>query len=93
VTCSLRSPQQLWLARDIVTDNPLPWQKQQPVKSRTGGPGNGRSFSGDWRLLRPNPVEESQDGLQEETACVKFAINSQKVLLNQLNNFQKSANL
>ena len=21
---------QLWLARDIVTDNPLPWQKQQP---------------------------------------------------------------
>jgi hypothetical protein len=38
---------QLWLARDIVTDNPLPWQKQQPVKSRTGGSGNGRSFS-DW---------------------------------------------
>ncbi len=24
---------QLWLARDIVTDNPLPWQKQQPKLS------------------------------------------------------------
>ena len=40
---------QLWLARDIVTDNPLPWQKTSAqVDSRTGGAGDGWSFSGDW---------------------------------------------
>jgi len=38
--------------------------------------------------VAPKPVESLQDGLPGKTACVEFAINSQKVLLNQLNNFQ-----
>lgn len=28
---------QLWLAREIVTDNPLPWQKPIPAKQLTPG--------------------------------------------------------
>ena len=28
---------QLWLAREIVTDNPLPWQKPQPAAQLTPG--------------------------------------------------------
>ena len=28
---------QLWLAREIVTDNPLPWQKPQPAANLTPG--------------------------------------------------------
>lgn len=28
---------QLWLAREIVTDNPLPWQKPQPAAKLTPG--------------------------------------------------------
>ncbi len=40
---------ELWLARDIVTDNPLPWQKSLDKLT----PGRvaisvGWSFSGDW---------------------------------------------
>jgi hypothetical protein len=40
---------QLWLARDIVSDNTLPWQKPQAkLTLLLGSSGCGRSFRGDW---------------------------------------------
>lgn len=39
---------QLWLAREIVEDNPLPWQKQQTDLTRpTSSSGFSGTFSGD----------------------------------------------
>jgi hypothetical protein len=46
---------ELWLARDIVADNPLPWHK--PIAQLTllsGCSGNGWSFRHDW-YTRPTP--------------------------------------
>ena len=40
---------ELWLARDIVTDNPLPWQKSIDNLTRSLSCSiNGRSFRGHW---------------------------------------------
>jgi len=40
---------QLWLARGIVKDNPLPWQQFQTKLTRpTSGSGFSSHFSGDW---------------------------------------------
>nr|WP_230968203.1 NF041680 family putative transposase [Nostoc sp. WHI] len=40
---------ELWLARDIVADNPLPWQKSLDKLTRSlSRPSYGGSFSGDW---------------------------------------------
>jgi hypothetical protein len=66
---------QLWLARDIVTDNPLPWQKQQPLSpGRVAQAMGGVLAAIGTRLLWPNRVESLQDGLPGKTACVEFVI-------------------
>ena len=40
---------QLWLAREIVADNPLPWQKQQTdLTLLSSSSGVSSTFSSDW---------------------------------------------
>jgi len=68
---------ELWLARDIVLDNPLPWQKSVEKLTRSlGCPGYGRSFGGDWNtsLTSKTRVENHLVGKLGSHAHVELTI-------------------
>ncbi len=86
---------QLWLAREIAGDNPLPWQKSISIVNKMtlllSCSVDFRSFSGDWYtatfLLKP--VESLQVGLKGSLETVEFVIQlSKKVLYYQKNHCQ-----
>ena len=84
---------QLWLARESVIDNPLPWQKSIVSKLTPGRVAKvfGRSFGGYWytRPISAHPVERPRGGLKGKPESVEFAIQlSKKVLPSRNNNNQ-----
>ena len=82
---------QLWLARELVNDCPLPWQKSvtnlSPGRVAQSMGGKSRRLAHQPNLL--NLVESLQDGLSDNHAAVKtVALLSKKVRLDKRNTSQ-----
>ena len=94
---NLRVKKPLWLARDIVADNPLPWQKSMDKLTLLSScSSDGWSFRGEEvpRPLHPNLAENPKDGHQVNPVFVKSDILLLKrLLLNHVKNNKNLLNL